>query len=122
LGRRHARVYHCEKASAEDQPQGGDDAPWSGRTVVNLPRLLNDGEGTPTAACWRVRKTTLVFSRQVSIRLEQMAEDLKTCEAKIAKCNSGGLGGPPDLDACEDATNFCDHVAYNCLDKRGTSM
>ncbi|KAF4693068.1 hypothetical protein FOZ63_024557, partial [Perkinsus olseni] len=53
--------------------------------------------------------------------LEQMAQDLKACETKIAKCNAGGSGGPPDLDACEDATNFCDHVAYNRVDKRGTS-
>ncbi|KAF4702233.1 hypothetical protein FOZ62_025897 [Perkinsus olseni] len=54
--------------------------------------------------------------------LEKMAQDLKTCETKIAKCNSGGPGGPPDLAACADATKVCESVTLGPLKKKGTSI
>ncbi|KAF4738817.1 hypothetical protein FOZ63_019034 [Perkinsus olseni] len=50
-----------------------------------------------------------------------MAQDLKTCETKIVKCNSGGPGGPPDLVACADATKFCDSAALTPVENRGRS-
>ncbi|KAF4705450.1 hypothetical protein FOZ63_029518, partial [Perkinsus olseni] len=53
--------------------------------------------------------------------LDKMAQDLKTCETKIAKCNSGGPGGPPDLAACADATKVCESVTLGPLKKKGTS-
>ncbi|KAF4688393.1 hypothetical protein FOZ60_002859 [Perkinsus olseni] len=54
--------------------------------------------------------------------LEQMAQDLKACETKIAKCNAGGPGGPPDLGACKDATRFCDAATYVRLKEQGRSL
>ncbi|KAF4725566.1 hypothetical protein FOZ62_023184, partial [Perkinsus olseni] len=54
--------------------------------------------------------------------LDKMAQDLKTCETKIAKCNSGGPGGPPDLAACADATKVCESVTLGPLKKKGTSI
>ncbi|KAF4744869.1 hypothetical protein FOZ62_029467, partial [Perkinsus olseni] len=54
--------------------------------------------------------------------LAQMAQDLKTCKTKIAKCNSGGSGGPPDLGACQDATTFCESVTHGPVEEKGTSL
>ncbi|KAF4689738.1 hypothetical protein FOZ60_001255 [Perkinsus olseni] len=50
-----------------------------------------------------------------------MAQDMRTCERKIAKCNSGPRRRP-DLDACKDATDFCDSATYDLLEEKGTSL
>ncbi|KAF4656463.1 hypothetical protein FOZ61_006955 [Perkinsus olseni] len=54
--------------------------------------------------------------------LEQMAQDLEACETRIAKCNAGGPGGPPELGACKDATRFCDAATYVRLKEQGRSL
>ncbi|KAF4673570.1 hypothetical protein FOL46_006918 [Perkinsus olseni] len=59
----------------------------------------------------------------VCMRQDKMAPYLKTCGTKIAKCSSGGAGGPPDLAACADAMKVCESVTLGPLKKKkGTSI
>ncbi|KAF4667956.1 hypothetical protein FOZ61_007408 [Perkinsus olseni] len=47
--------------------------------------------------------------------LDKMAEDLKTCETKISKCNSGGPGGPPDLGSVGYRKSCSSSSPFSCL-------